>query len=179
MFHGAAVVNFDEKLSRALQINVKATQSLLNICKEMKQIQGFLYISTAYSNCNQSEIDETLYKPRISAIDMLNLLEVMDEDLLNAIQPDLIKGFPNTYTYTKHLAEDLIKNYAGDVPVVVFRPAIVMPTFQEPVSGWINNLYGPVGLMYGISMGAIHVFRLKLDNQGQLVPVGKSIKPFA
>lgn len=140
----------------------------------MKQIQAFVYISTAYSNCNQPEIGETFYKPKISAVDMLNLLEFMDEDLLNVIEPDLIKGFPNTYVFSKNLAEDLIINSAGDLPVVVFRPAIVMPSYKVPVSGWINNFYGPVGLMYGISMGAIHMFRLKRDNYTDLVPVGKT-----
>lgn len=117
----------------------------MDLCKQMKQIQGFVYISTAYSNCNKPEIDEIFYKPKISALDMLHLLETMDEDLLNGITQDIIKGFPNTYAYSKNLAEDLVKTCAGDLPIVVFRPAIVMPSYKEPVSGWINNFYGPVG----------------------------------
>lgn len=179
VFHAAALVNFEDTLTNALKINVKATLCLLELCKQMKNIQAFAYISTAYSNCNNPVIEEKLYKAKIPARDMLKMLELMDEDLLNKIQFDLIKGFPNTYTFSKHLAEDLIKSYENELPMVVFRPAIVMPTFEQPVSGWINNFYGPVGLMYGISMGALHVFQVKRDGYANLVPVGKTKKkPF-
>lgn len=173
VIHSAAIVTFDDKLSVALKINVKATYFLLELCKQMTQMIAFVYISTAYSNCNQPVIEEKVYKPKISAKDMLNLLDIMDENLLNGIEKDLISGFPNTYTFTKNLAEDMMKNYEGDLPLVIFRPGIVMPTFKEPCSGWVSNFYGPVGLMYGISMGGIHVFRAKNESFAELVPVGK------
>ncbi len=44
----------------------------------------------------------------------------------------LIAGWPNTYTYTKCLAEDLVKTMSKDLPVTIFRPAIVIPTYKEP-----------------------------------------------
>jgi len=33
-------------------------------------------------------------------------------------------GWPNTYTYTKAIAEDTVSTFAGDLPVAVFRPSI-------------------------------------------------------
>lgn len=172
VIHAAATVRFDEKLSTAMNINVKGTYMLLKLCKEMYNLKAFVYISTAYSNCNHFEIDEAFYKPKITAMDMIHLMDYMDEELLNSISADLIKGFPNTYVYTKHLAENLIKEYSSPLPAVVFRPSIVMPTFQEPVSGWINNLYGPIGLIYGVSMGVIHSFTADRDAKTPLIPVG-------
>lgn len=60
---------------------------------------------------------------------------------------DRILGkWPNTYTLTKALAEDLVRKECDRMPVGVFRPAIVTSTFKEPVKGWIDNLYGPTGV---------------------------------
>jgi hypothetical protein len=36
----------------------------------------------------------------------------------------LLGGWPNTYTYTKAIAEDTVSTFAGDLPVAVFRPSI-------------------------------------------------------
>lgn len=52
----------------------------------------------------------------------------------------------NILALTKALAEDLVKNECADMPVGVFRPAIVTSTSKEPIKGWIDNLYGPTGV---------------------------------
>jgi fatty acyl-CoA reductase len=54
----------------------------------------------------------------------LKLAECLDEKTLDAITPELIKDWPNTYTFTKCLAEDLVRTQAKGLPVAVFRPAI-------------------------------------------------------
>lgn len=36
----------------------------------------------------------------------------------------LIGNWPNTYTFTKALAEALIRDTAGNLPIGIFRPAI-------------------------------------------------------
>jgi hypothetical protein len=36
----------------------------------------------------------------------------------------LLAEWPNTYTYTKAVAENVIKKQADDLPVGIFRPAI-------------------------------------------------------
>ncbi|XP_063698241.1 fatty acyl-CoA reductase wat-like [Culicoides brevitarsis] len=172
IIHAAATVRFDETLKKALFMNVKATKTLLDIAKEMRNLDAFIHVSTAYANCNQrGDINEAFYKPKYSATNMLKLLEILDEKAFNDLTADMIKGFPNTYAFSKHIAEDLVQSYNGQLPIVVFRPTFVMPTFREPVSGWTNNYYGPVGLMYGISLGVVHVYRLKPDNYAELVPV--------
>lgn len=58
----------------------------------------------------------------------------------------ILGTWPNTYTLTKALAEDLIRKECERMPVGVFRPAIVTSTWKEPVKGWIDNLYGPTGV---------------------------------
>jgi hypothetical protein len=36
----------------------------------------------------------------------------------------ILYKWPNTYTLTKALAEDLVRSYSADLPIGVFRPAI-------------------------------------------------------
>lgn len=83
----------------------------------------------------------------------------------------LSKGWPNTYTYTKALAEDLIRSEAKGLPVAIVRPAVVLPTSEEPIPGWIDNMYGPTGMMVGVGAGLIHVCHVHKDNNAELVPV--------
>lgn len=57
----------------------------------------------------------------------------MDDDMVKMITPKLIGGKPNTYTYTKHLAENLILKEAQDLPLTIIRPSIVTAAWKEPV----------------------------------------------
>lgn len=56
----------------------------------------------------------------------------MDEELVSALTPKLIGERPNTYTYTKALAEYLVQQEAGDVNVAIVRPSIVGASWKEP-----------------------------------------------
>lgn len=65
----------------------------------------------------------------------------------------ILGKWPNTYTLTKALAEDLVRKECANMPVGVFRPAIVTSTLKEPIRGWIDNLYGPTGVGESINCG--------------------------
>lgn len=51
---------------------------------------------------------------------------------------------PNTYTFTKHLAEHVCNDYRKEfnLPVVIYRPSIVSLSEVEPMAGWCDNLNG-------------------------------------
>lgn len=87
-------------------------------------IQAFIHVSTAYANCNRHQIDEKFYKVALTGENSLKLAECLDEKTLDAITPEIIKDWPNTYTFTKCLAEDLVRTQSKGLPVAVFRPAI-------------------------------------------------------
>lgn len=124
VFHVAATVRFDEKMSVALGINLMGTQSVINLCDKIKNLAAFVHVSTAYANCNRHEIHEQFYKMPISGQMAMNLHDNMNEGLLNTIGKDLCKDWPNTYTFTKALAEDLVKTRAKHLPVAIIRPAV-------------------------------------------------------
>ena len=60
-------------------------------------------------------------------------------------------GWPNTYTYTKALAELMLLASAGDLPVAIFRPAIVESAMAFPFAGWNEgfNTSGPLVYLAG------------------------------
>lgn len=138
VFHSAATVRFDEHLSLAMQINVFGTQNLLELCRQMSHLEVFIHISTAYSNCNRLSIEEKIYDPPISKTQVQKMLNCLNGKMIDRILPAILAGFPNTYVFTKCLAESVIAEYASDLPVVIFRPAIVMSTEKEPIPGWIK-----------------------------------------
>lgn len=56
----------------------------------------------------------------------------MDEETLNSITPKLIGPKPNTYTYTKQLAEYMLVQEASNLPIAILRPSIVTASWKEP-----------------------------------------------
>ena len=57
----------------------------------------------------------------------------MSDDMVEAITPHLLGDHPNTYTFTKCLAEYVLAEQAQDLPVVIFRPSIIGASLREPV----------------------------------------------
>ncbi|KAM7359762.1 waterproof isoform 1-T2 [Cochliomyia hominivorax] len=171
VIHGAATVRFDEKLKMAIAINVSGTKEILKLAKEIVHLKAVVHVSTAFAHCNRSYIQEKFYNSPLSGDNACKLGECLDEQTLHTLTPTLIKGYPNTYTFTKVLAEDIVQNYAGNLPVTIFRPGIVITTYREPITGWIDNMYGPCGIIVGVGSGVLRVFWGNMDNKAHLVPV--------
>jgi thioester reductase-like protein len=57
-------------------------------------------------------------------------------------------GWPNTYTFTKSLAESLIASRAADLPVAIVRPSIVETSTGEPFAGWNEGVNTSAPLSY-------------------------------
>lgn len=57
----------------------------------------------------------------------------MDDDMLNSITPKLLGNKPNTYTYTKQLAEHLLVTEGASLPLAIIRPSIVGAAWKEPL----------------------------------------------
>ena len=56
----------------------------------------------------------------------------MDEKMVSALTPKLLGKRPNTYTFTKALAEHLVQQEAGSLNVAIVRPSIVGASWKEP-----------------------------------------------
>lgn len=52
----------------------------------------------------------------------------------------LLGKWPNTYAFTKALSEDLIRTHGKNLPIGMFRPAIVTSSVREPVVGKLAQI---------------------------------------
>ena len=57
-------------------------------------------------------------------------------------------GWPNTYTYTKSLAESLIAKHGAGLPIAIVRPAIVETSVTKPFRGWNEGINTSASLSY-------------------------------
>jgi thioester reductase-like protein/phosphoserine phosphatase len=57
-------------------------------------------------------------------------------------------GWPNTYTFTKSLAESLIQKRGMGLPIAIVRPAIVESSVEKPFRGWNEGINTSASLSY-------------------------------
>lgn len=171
VFHVAATVRFDEQIRNAVQMNVLAVRKMIKLSRHLKNLEAFVHVSTAYSNCDISDIEEKVYPPPVDPNKLIDALEWMDNEMLDSMTSDLIKKKPNTYTYTKQLAETLLLDEGSDLPIAIVRPSIVTASWKEPVPGWIDNFNGPSGLYIAAGKGIMRTIRANHDDVADFIPV--------
>lgn len=171
IFHCAATVRFDAHLREAVQLNVTATQQLLLMASQMPKLEAFIHISTAFSNCNLSHIDEVIYPCPVEPRKIIDSMEWLDDSIIEEITPKLIGDRPNTYTYTKALGEIVVQQESGNLNVAIVRPSIVGATWQEPFPGWVDNLNGPSGLIIATGKGFLRSIKATPMAVADVIPV--------
>ena len=120
--HGAASVSFELGLDESRAINVEGTRRMLELaalCRRRGGLRSFSYVSTAYV--------AGTHAGRFSERDL-----------------DVGQAFRNPYERSKFEAERLVREHAGELPVRIFRPSIVV---GDRRTGWtqsFNVLYGPL-----------------------------------
>lgn len=128
VLHVAADVHFDRSLKKAVEVNVRGTRDLLRMLEKAEKIEAIVYVSTVYSNCINSTIEEKFYPPPTDSEKMIKFVENMEEKFekkINKLTQELIHPWPNTYVYSKALAEDIVRQYSLTLPIAVVRPSIV------------------------------------------------------
>ncbi|KAM3955075.1 putative fatty acyl-CoA reductase CG5065 [Aphomia sociella] len=155
VFHSAACVRFDQKLKEAVNMNTKGTLRLLELAETMHNLESLVHLSTAYCRCYLDELEEKLYPPIHKPRKIMDIVDWMDKDTLEYLEPKIIASEPNTYSYTKAITEDLVAEYGNKFPIVIARPSIVTCAWKEPLPGWVDNLNGATGLVIGSGKGVI------------------------
>ncbi|RZC36358.1 NAD binding 4, Epimerase, 3Beta HSD and/or Polysacc synt 2 domain containing protein [Asbolus verrucosus] len=159
VIHSAASIRFDDPLPKAVFINTRGTREVARLALDMKNVEVFLHISTTYCNTDREVIKEQLYPAHADWEKTIEIAENVDDHILNVLTSKYIHPLPNTYTFTKSLAEHVVHDLlAGKVPAVIFRPSIVGCTLAEPFPGWIDNFNGPVGLSVASGKGLIRTY---------------------
>lgn len=171
VFHCAATVRFDEDLNLAVKMNVGSVLHLTSLCRKMPMLEALVHVSTAYANCYRNDVAERVYDPPLPPRKLVDMVQWMDEEIVDSLTSKLIGDWPNTYTFTKALAESLIAEEAKDLPVAIFRPSIVTASWEEPMPGWLDSYNGASGLLVSVGKGLFR--RIRGDNNviADLIPV--------
>lgn len=84
--HSAADVRFDLTLLEILRTNVMGTYRVLQLAEQMKRLEAFVFVSTAYSQSYQFDIEEKFYPTGYKIFDLIDKVQSDDEAALEKIQ---------------------------------------------------------------------------------------------
>ncbi|XP_024886092.1 fatty acyl-CoA reductase 1-like [Temnothorax curvispinosus] len=176
IIHAAASVRFNNSLKYAILSNTRATRDICILAQSMKNLKALVYVGTAFAHVNNPFIEEKVYPPIADWRKMIDMAESLDEHTLNIFTAKCLDYAPNTYIFSKNLSESVIQDYSSSLPCAIVRPSIVMPSLKEPMPGWIDNIYGPIGLFIGGGKGLIRIACCNKSVNEDAVPVDIVIK---
>ena len=81
------------------------------------------------------------------------------------------RGWNDTYTYMKFLAEQMIMELRGDLPTAIIRPSIIESSFEEPEPGWLGKFRMSEPLIVGFGKGRLPDFPADPDIILDIIPV--------
>ncbi|XP_049793159.1 putative fatty acyl-CoA reductase CG5065 [Schistocerca nitens] len=163
VFHCAASTSLAAGLRRTVTANLDSTQHLLDLCKQMPNLQVLVHMSTAFCNCVvRDAVAERVYPTSLPPERVLELVHGLTDAELEAATPSLVGGHPSAYTFSKQLAENLlVERRPPGLRLVIVRPSIVCGAASEPVAGWSGGAVGDGSSAGAFLVGAVHgVFRV-------------------
>lgn len=136
IYHIAATIKFSSPLRAAIKTNLTGTMHTIELAKKVKNLAAYVYYSTAFCNSNnRGLILEKVYKSKFDPYDMMRWAE--DDNAWLDFNKDKCKAtimdHPNTYTFTKNLAENLLMAEMKNMPVAVVRPSVGKCEFLTPI----------------------------------------------
>jgi len=144
VFHCAAAVSFSQSLEDAAVSNITSSLQLQSMTKQLQRNNAkFVYLSTAFVHGGKTGTQtEPLPEEAFSLhpYDPLELYKSMlgTQSYASVAMNEL--GFPNTYTFSKCICEQLLLQQASEeVETIIIRPSIVGPSVKEPCEGWAGE----------------------------------------
>ncbi|KAF9294446.1 cyclin-dependent kinase inhibitor far1 [Linnemannia elongata] len=159
--NSAASITFDGPLKSAFNLNTKGPLRACEIMKEMPHLKAVVQISTSYVNAylQPQHVDEKIYShPFGNPEDVYKKIQAMSDDEINDYERDcVLKTYPNTYTFTKSLAEHLLQSRysALQLPLVIVRPSVIGAAISEPVPSWVEGIGAFTGIFVATALGVV------------------------
>lgn len=133
---------------------------MLELAKECENLAVFTHVSTAYVNCTRTgDVMEEIYEPTVEVASVVDSIMKKSVQEVTQNENQLIGDFPNTYTYTKNLAEKSLVKNLGNLQVNLFRPAIIASSLEEPFPGWTDTMSAAGGLTVLGGLGLIRYIK--------------------
>ncbi|XP_026326297.1 fatty acyl-CoA reductase wat-like, partial [Hyposmocoma kahamanoa] len=101
---------------------------MIRLGKACKNIRSIVHVSTAFSHATLSrrgtDIAEAFYDTPIAPKLLIEMSENIESNILHDMTPSILKDWPNTYTFTKAVAEEIVRTMGAHLPICVVRPGI-------------------------------------------------------
>ncbi len=167
--HAAASVKFNLPVAQAARANITASLNMMELAARMPRIERFVYVSTAYVTPEHgAPIEEVLVplpRPASELYDACVSGSMTEAELLACT------GHPNSYTMTKALAEHLLAERRGAVPLTIMRPSIITAARELPYPGWIDSTAGYAAFVMFVGTGHLRALVCDPAAKLDLVPV--------
>jgi nucleoside-diphosphate-sugar epimerase/1-acyl-sn-glycerol-3-phosphate acyltransferase len=152
----AAAIDFNLPIQEALEQNVSNMRNLIAFAKKNK-VKNFIHISTAYVNDPyNNDIKNEFINLKLITDDrnIDQVYEDIKESKLSFKEIQKVQYFPNTYTFTKCLAELFIKKeiFSDDgtnvdrIDFKIIRPSIITVSNLVPYPGWFKGFAAIIGV---------------------------------
>ncbi|MFO0116406.1 MAG: SDR family oxidoreductase [bacterium] len=70
-------------------------------------------------------------------------------------------GFPNTYTFSKHMAEQALGRRRKNIRIAILRPSSILACCKQPFVGWVDSVGTAGSIIMPMGLGLIDTFQLK------------------
>jgi fatty acyl-CoA reductase len=174
VIHCAASVEFTQPLADALAVNTRGAIHSLEVARACARLEAYVGVSTAYVTPHPDpfgagvhRVEEVLAPLPRDPESLYASLCAGSEDERRLLAET---GHPNTYTFTKCLAEHLTAARAGDLPVTIVRPSIVSACRMHPVPGWIDSGAAFAAFVAMIGAGKLRVLIGDPETRLDVVP---------
>ena len=170
----AANVEFMEPLKKIVTDNVKSALTVLEFAQGCRKLRGIVHVSTAYVNANNpGQVQEKIYSQWYydNAEELYDWVMSTESDTIQRVLPNLLAGMPNTYAFSKQLAEILLSKKRGDIPLAIVRPTCVGAAYREPIPGWIDKVGAGATLFLASGLGHLSILQGDENLVGDQIPV--------
>lgn len=158
VIHCAASVDFDRPVAEAARANIDASLQVLELARGCRQLDNMVAVSTAYVTPypgSDVPVKEKLVDLPRPARDYYAEIRSGARSGAEMIAETC---HPNTYTFTKCLAEHLLWERRGDVPLRIVRPSVVCASRRYPHPGWIDSPAAFAGYLIYVGLGYLQAF---------------------
>jgi len=169
--HTAATVAFGLPLAEAAQANVATSLDLLEIVRRFRRLERLVLVSTAYVTPHRGDTMPVLPEPVALPQPAEELYAAILEGTADEAGLLARAGLPNTYTLTKSLAEHLLLERRGNVPLTILRPSIISAAWQHPFPGWIDSATGFGAFVVQLGLGRMRAVIGRAGAKLDLIPV--------
>lgn len=116
VFHLAAAYDLAIDKQTAYRVNLEGTRNVNELCRSLPNLRRYNYVSTCYVAGKRNG-------------------RILENELKHGA------GFRNYYEETKYLAEMEVENLKAELPVTIFRPAVVVGDSQTGETAKYDGIY--------------------------------------